>query len=391
MANRKKTKRTSQNKTPIIPYGHQSIDKKDINEVIKVLRSDYLTQGPKIQEFEKSLAFYCRAKYAVAVSSGTAALHMAYLTAGIGPGDEIITTPNTFVATTNMMLSSGAKPVFCDIRLDTYNIDENKIESLITDKTKAIVPVHFAGQPCEMDQILQIAKKHSLLVIEDAAHALGAKYKNKKIGSLSDMAIFSFHPVKSITTGEGGAILTNDSVFYQKLRSLRSHGIQKDENGFNVMTELGYNYRITDIQSGLGLSQLTKIDGFIKKRQQIFNWYKTELADIKNIILPVKLPHLYSSWHIYVIRTKNPDQRLPLADFLKKNGIGINFHYPAVYSHPYYRQNGYKNLKLSNEEIYHNSCITLPLYYKMTLKDVKTVSNLIKEFFEKVDNSKHLE
>lgn len=390
MANRKKIKRTSQNKTHLIPYGHQSIDKKDIDEVTKVLRSDFLTQGPKIQEFEKSLASYCGAKYAVAVSSGTAALHMAYLTAKIGPGDEIIATPNTFVATTNMMLALGAKPVFCDIRLDTYNIDENKIENLITAKTKAIVPVHFAGQPCEMDKILRIAKKHNLLVIEDASHALGAKYKNKKIGSLSDMAIFSFHPVKSITTGEGGAILTNNFVFYQKLCLLRSHGIKKDENGFNVMTELGYNYRITDIQSALGLSQLTKVDGFIEKRQQIAGWYKTELADVKNIILPVELPRLYSSWHIYVVRTKKTNHRLKLMAYLKANGIGVNFHYPAIYSHPYYRALGFKN-NLTNTRTYHDTCITLPLYYKMTLKDIKIVSNLIKQFFEKVDNLKFLE
>ncbi|MEK7173425.1 MAG: aminotransferase class I/II-fold pyridoxal phosphate-dependent enzyme, partial [Patescibacteria group bacterium] len=188
----------------MIPYGHQSIDVGDIRAVAGVLKSDWLTQGPKVAEFEKALAKYCGAKFAVAVSSGTAALHLAYLVAGIGKGDEVITSPNTFVATTNMMLAVGAKPVFCDIRKDTYNIDETKIENLITPRTKAIVPVHFAGHPCEMDEILKIAKRNKLVVIEDACHALGAKYKNKKIGSLSDMTVFSFHPVKVITTGEGG-------------------------------------------------------------------------------------------------------------------------------------------------------------------------------------------
>ena len=194
----------------MIPYGRQCIDKKDIAEVSKILGSDRITQGPKVEEFEKALAKYCNAKYALAVSSGTAALHLAYLAAGLKSGDEVITTPNTFVATTNMLIAVGAKPVFCDIRLDTYNIDENQIEKLITPQTKAIVPVHFAGQPCEMDKILKIAKKHKLLVIDDACHALGAKYKNKKIGSIGNMSVFSFHPVKSITTGEGGAILTNN-------------------------------------------------------------------------------------------------------------------------------------------------------------------------------------
>ncbi len=230
----------------MIPYGRQQIDKKDMESVIGVLGSDFLTQGPKTKELEEKLARYCGSKYAVLVCNGTAALHLAYLAAGIKNGDEVITTPNTFAATSNMLLLLGAKPVFCDIRLDTYNIDESRIEKLINKRTKAIVPVHFAGHPCEMGAILKIAKKHKLIVIEDACHALGAEYKNKKIGGLGDMTTFSFHPVKSITTGEGGAILTNNENYYHKLLELRSHGIHKDENGFNVMTCLGYNSRLTD-------------------------------------------------------------------------------------------------------------------------------------------------
>lgn len=364
----------------MIPYGRQSIDRTDIDAVTKVLGSDWLTQGPKIKEFEDALAEYCGAKYAVAACNGTAALHLAYLAGNLKHGDEVITTPNTFVATSNMLLAVGAKPVFCDIDLSTYNIDESKIESLITKKTKAIVPVHFAGHPCDMDKILKIAKKYKLLVIEDACHALGAEYKDKKIGSIGDMTIFSFHPVKSITTGEGGAILTNNETLYKKLISLRSHGIHKDENGFNVMTEFGYNYRLTDLQASLGTSQLKKLDKFIRSRRKIVSLYKKGLANIKGLGLPAISEG--SSWHIYVIRAENSKIRAALAEYLKKAGIGINFHYPSVYSHPYYRKNGYGKIKLSNEEIYQGTCITLPIYPSMTAQNVKYVSNKIKTFLK---------
>jgi len=366
----------------MIPYGHQFIDKNDIAEVAKVLKSDWLTQGPKVLEFEKTLAKYCGAKYAVAVCSGTAALHLAYLVAGLKNGDEVITTPNTFVATSNMLLAVGAKPVFCDIRLDTYNIDEEKIEKLITRKTRAIIPVHFAGQPCEMKKIKAIANKYKLLIIEDACHALGAKYKKNKIGNChySDMAVFSFHPVKSITTGEGGAILTNNKKYYKKLMSLRSHGIHKDKRGKNVMTELGYNYRMTDIQASLGISQLKKLDGFIKARRQIVGWYKKELENIKEIILPQELKGNFSSWHIYVIRMKEKKNRDRLMEYLKANGVGVNFHYPAVYSHPFYRENRFKNVKLKNEEIYFASCLTLPCYSDLKHYQVKYISDKVKNF-----------
>jgi perosamine synthetase len=364
-----------------IPYGRQSLNEADIKAVVKVLKSDWLTQGPAVKEFEEALAKYCGAKYAVAVSNGTAALHLAYLAAGLKPGDEVITTPNTFAATSNMLMAIGAKPVFCDIKLDNYNIDEAKLERLISPRTKAIVPVHFAGHPCNMEKIMDIAQRHGLLVIEDACHALGASYKGKKIGGIGDMSVFSFHPVKSITTGEGGAILTNDQNFYKKLAHLRTHGITKDENGFNVMTDLGYNYRITDIQTALGTSQLKKLNKFVAARQKVFDAYKKELADVKEISTPVLLKGLTPSNHIFVILTKDPSKRNALAEFLKKNGIGVNFHYPMVYAHPYYRANGYGNLALKNSDIYHASCITLPLYADLKKSEVKYISNKIKEFF----------
>lgn len=366
----------------MIPYGRQSIDRADVKAVIAVLKSDWLTQGPKVLEFEKALAKTGGAKYAVAVSSGTAALHLAYLAAGLKKGDKVITTPNTFVATTNTLLAVGAKPVFADIRLDTYNLDEKKLEKLITPQTKAVVPVHFAGQPCAMDPIVRLAKKHKLTVIEDACHALGASYRQKPIGSLSDMAVFSFHPVKAITTGEGGAVLTDRSDYYQKLVHLRSHGISKNEKGFNVMTALGYNYRLSDFQAALGLSQLQKLPSFLKKRHQVVGWYQQALAKQKEIILPQEQDGLYSGWHIYVIRLANPIQRDGLAQHLKKGGVGVNFHYPAVYAHPYYRERGYRHLSLPNTDLYEKSCLTLPCHPLLKKNDVETIASKIKLFFD---------
>src|SRR3989344_6319989 len=369
----------------MIPYSRQSIDKKDIEAVVKVLRSDFVTQGPVVPEFERALAGFCGAKYAVATTSGTSALHLAYMAAGLGEGDEVITTPNTFVATANMLMVLRAKPVFCDIREDNFNIDEKKIEKFVTKKTKAIVPVHFAGHPCEMGTISKIARKRGLLVIEDACHALGAVYKKSKIGSCrySDMAVFSFHPVKSITTGEGGVVLTNSKEHYDRLVHLRNHGVEKDDKGKNVMTVLGFNYRMTDIQAALGLSQLEKLGAFIKARNRVAEWYKEELKDAP-VILPNYPKNDYSSWHIYVIRVRNPINRDELVFFMKKKGIGVNFHYPALYAHPYYRRNGYKNIHLDNEERYQDSCITLPCYPGLKKSEVKFITDTIKKYAEYV-------
>lgn len=368
----------------MIPYGRQYIDKRDLMKMAGVVESDWLTQGPQIAKFEKALARYCGAKYAVVVSNGTAALHLAYLASGLKKGDEVITTPNTFVATSNMLLIAGAHLIFCDIRLDNYNIDESKIESLITQKTKAIVPVHFAGHPCKMDKIAQIAKKHKLMVVEDACHALGASYKKSKIGNCkySDMAVFSFHPVKPITTGEGGAIITNNKKYYEKLLLLRSHGVKKDEDGFNVMTELGYNYRLTDIQAALGESQLDKLNGFIKKRKKVAACYEKLLGNTKGIILPKESRNASSGWHIYVVRMKRKEDRLPLYKYLLKNGVGVNRHYPAVYSHPYYQKIGYDKIRLNNMDEYDDSCLTLPCYVQLKYLEIKYITDLIKKFFK---------
>lgn len=367
-----------------IPYGRQNVDEHDIRSVVRVLRSAWLTQGPDITRFEKQIARFVHSRYGVAVANGTCALHLAYLAAGIGPGDEIITTPNTFVATANAALYVGARPVFCDIRLDTYNIDEKKIESCITKRTKAIVPVHFSGHPCEMNTILRIAKKHHLLVIEDAAHALGAEYHGRKIGSFrTAMAEFSFHPVKTITTAEGGLITTHEKKYYEKLALLRTHGVTKDAAGKNIMTELGYNYRITDLQAALGTSQLRKVREFAVKRRQVVSWYQKELGSFSEIILPQELPHITSSWHLYVIRTRKPRDRDPLFSALKKKRIGVNFHYPLVYHHPYYRKLGYGKKKLPNAELYARTCMTLPLHTLMAPSQVRYIANAIKAYYQR--------
>lgn len=366
----------------MIPYGRQSIDEDDMQAVLKVLKGDFLTQGPAVAEFEKALCDHTGAKFAVTVSNGTAALHLAYLAAGIGEGDEVITTPNTFVATSNMLILCGAKPVFCDIRLDTYNIDEEKIEALITPKTKAIVAVDFAGQPCEWNRLREISDKHNLILIDDAAHALGANYKVAKAGTLADLSTLSFHPVKSITTGEGGAILTDNEAMHKKMKSQRSHGVAKNEQGFNVMTEMGFNYRITDFQCALGASQLKKLDSFVQKRRALVEIYKKELSNVEQIILPSEVEGNFSSWHIFVIRVNDADKRYALHEFLKAKGIGSNFHYPCVYGHPYYRQHGFADIALPNADLYEKTSLTIPLYPNLSETEVLSVCEAIKSFFK---------
>jgi UDP-4-amino-4,6-dideoxy-N-acetyl-beta-L-altrosamine transaminase len=385
-----------------IPYGHQQIDSDDIREVVRVLKTDWITQGPKVRKFEEAFCKYTGAKYAVAVSSGTAALHIACLAGDIKKGDEVITSPITFVASANCVLYCGGKPVFADVEEGTINIDPKEIEKRISKRTKAIIPVHFAGHPADLEEIYDIAKKYNLLIIEDAAHALGARYKREKIGSCkySDMAIFSFHPVKSITTGEGGAVLTNRKDLYEKLLILRNHGITKDRTRFTVSAKsgsasggrgsrftgpwyyeqqyLGFNYRITDFQCALGANQLKKLDEFLERRRKIKDIYNQQLSKIDKIILPKEKECVNSSWHIYFIRLKNPAKRKIVFDMLQKAGIGAQVHYIPIHLQPYYKkQLGYKEGDYPKAEDYYKRTLTIPIFPTMKPKDTKYIANTL--------------
>lgn len=367
-----------------LSYGRQKIDEADIRAVIDVLEGDYLTTGPYISQFEKKVADYVGAKYAVAVSSGTAALHMACFAAGIGPGDEVIVSAMTFAASSNAVLYCGGIPVFADIDLVTYNIDATKIESLITDKTKAIIPVDFTGQSVDMDAIREIAERHNLIIIEDAAHALGSEYKGQKVGTLADMVEFSFHPVKPITTAEGGIITTNDKGFYDRMMLFRTHGITRDTaqlidnhgSWYYEQQELGYNYRLTDVQAALGTSQMNKIDDFIARRRQIAKQYNKAFQSIEEIITPREADYSNSGWHIYVIQIKSGKlngSRKDIFDALQAENIGVNVHYLPVYLHPYYQKLGYKKGLCPNSEALYENMITLPIHPSMTDEDVESV------------------
>ena len=376
-----------------IPYSHQSIDAGDIRAVVKVLKSGWITQGPAIKSFEDALCRYTGAKYAVCVSNGTAALHLACLAAGLKSGDEVITSPITFAASANCALYCGAKPVFADIQPQTLNIDPEEIKKKINRKTKIVIPVHFAGYPCDLEGIHKIAKKHRLIVIEDAAHALGAEYKKEKIGSCrySDMAIFSFHPVKSITTGEGGAVMTNNKKFYQRLLMLRTHGITKDNliygsqgGWYYEMRDLGFNYRITDIQAALGVSQLKKIDKFISRRRKIAGIYNQAFGNNPCFDIPVEGKGIISAYHLYPIRLKGEfaGKRKEAFGRLKEKGLGVQVHYIPVYLQPYYRKNlSYKPGICPNAEDYYRRAVSLPLYPGMFDSQVKQVIRKVKEVF----------
>ena len=370
-----------------IPYGHQTIEEDDIQAVANILRGDFITTGPAAAEFEEKTAAYVGAKYAVTVANGTAALHIACLAAGIQEGDEVIVPAITFAASANCVLYCGAAPVFADIDPVTYNIDPADVERKITDRTRAIIPVHFTGQPCEMDEIHRIAAKYGLLVIEDGAHALGAKYRGKRIGSLhSDMTIFSFHPVKPITTGEGGMAVTDNEKLYQRLLLFRSHGVtreeslmEKNEGGwYYEQLELGYNYRMTDIQAALGSSQLKKLDRFLARRRELAKRYDRAFEEVPGLVTPKQLPDTESGWHLYVLQFTEADRNKVFAD-LREAGFGVNIHYIPVYHHPYYRKHGYQDVYCPNAEELYSRMISLPLYPGLTEEQQDIVINKVLE------------
>ena len=374
-----------------LSYGKQSIDEADIAAVVETLQSPFLTQGPKVEAFEQAVANYVGAKYAVAFANGTAALHGACFAAGIGKGDEVITTPITFAATSNAVLYCGGTPVFADIDVETYNLDPIAVRKKISSRTQAIMPVDFTGQPADLDAMLQIAEEYKLVVIEDGAHSLGASYKGRKVGSQAHMTMFSFHPVKPITTAEGGMITTNSEEYYEKLKLFRSHGISKTpyaiEQGdwYYEMTELGFNYRMNDIQATLGLSQMTKLDSFVDRRRGIATLYNEKLAGIQGVILPEQLGGTESGWHLYMIQLDEhilEKTRRDVFDEMRALNIGVHVHYIPVYWHPYYRTLGYDKVTCPVAEQWYERALTLPIFPQMTDEDVDDVVECLKSVLQ---------
>lgn len=378
-----------------LPYGKQDLDKDDIESVVSVLKSDYITQGPKIGEFEEKLAQYCGSKYAVAFNSGTSALHGAYFAFGLEKDDDVITSPNTFVATSNAALYLNANPVFSDIEKETGNIDVYKLEEKITDKTKLIVPVHYSGNPVDLKELSEIAEDNNVKIIEDAAHSMGAKYYGEKIGNsrYSEMSIFSFHPVKHITTGEGGAVLTNDQYYYEKLLIFRSHGITKnnfvnpsDGAWYYEMHCLGFNYRITDIQAVLGISQLKKLDKFVERRREIAKIYNNAFEDNPFFKTITEKKCCNSSYHLFPILLEDEYKNKKREIFLKlrEEGLGVQVHYIPVYLQPYYQELGYKKDSCPISEDFYLKEISIPLYPAMNNDDVDYVIDKIFKVFENI-------
>lgn len=371
----------------LLPYGHQFIDNEDIEAVVAVLGSDWITQGPKIEEFENRIAEYCGARYAVAVSSGTAALHAACSIAGISNGDEVITTPITFAATANAIVYCGGRPIFADIEEETFNIDCGEIERRISFHTKAIIPVDFTGHPAEYDAIRAIARENNLIVIEDACHALGAEYKGHRTGGLADMTILSFHPIKHITTGEGGMILTDNGEYYKGLKAFRHHGIFKDnsEKGdwYYEIQKPGYNLRITDFQCALGISQLKKLDSFIARRREIAARYNDSFYELEEVSIPVEKDGAKAVYHIYILQLKTEllkTGRNEVYAALRAENIGVNVHYIPLHLQPFYqREFGYGKGDYPKAERYYECAITLPLFPKMSDDDVNDVINAVKK------------
>lgn len=367
----------------MIFYGKQNIDQSDIDAVVDVLKSDFLTQGPAIERFEKCVAEYCGTKYAVAVTNATSALHIACLATGLGKGDVLWTSPITFTASANCGRYCGADVDFVDIDPYTYNMSINELQNKLQQaviKPKVVIPVHFSGQSCEMDKIYELSQKYGFKVIEDASHAIGAEYQDTKVGGCkySDMTVFSFHPVKIVTTGEGGMVVTNNKDLYDKLVLYRSHGITREPKLMNKQADgpwyyqqidLGFNYRMTDMQAALGYSQMQKVDEFVSKRRYLAKRYNELLKNINGIQLTYQNEDTNSSWHLYVVRvdfSKIIKTKNQIFAEMKEKGICLNLHYIPVHTQPYYEKLGFKDGDFPNSEKYYEEAFTLPLYYSLT-------------------------
>jgi UDP-4-amino-4,6-dideoxy-N-acetyl-beta-L-altrosamine transaminase len=371
----------------MIPYGRQNISEDDIKAVVDVLKSDFLTQGPAVKKFEDAISAYTGAKHTTAFANATAALHIAMQTLGVGKGDVVWTSPNSFVASANCALYCGAEVDFVDIDGNTYNMSPDALEEKLKaakKKPKVVIPVHFAGQSCEMEKIHQLSKKYGFKIVEDASHAIGASYKNKKVGSCvySDICVFSFHPVKIITTGEGGAATTNDAELAKKMALLRTHGITRetgsDEPWYYEQIDLGYNYRITDIQCALGTSQLSRVDEFVAKRHKIAKKYDEAFMDLP-LQTPLQHQDTYSSYHLYPVVLDEPEKRKEVFVKMREAGIGVNVHYIPIHTQPYYKTLGFNTGDFPEAEAYYEGAISLPMYQDLSVKDQDYVIATLKK------------
>ena len=375
-------------------YGHQYLDEADVQAVVDVLRSDYLTCGPKITELEQKLCELTGAKYAVVCSNDTAALHIACMAAGVSDGDEVITTPITFLASANCALYCGAKPVFADIDEKTYNMDPKAMEQAIAPKTKAVVAVDYTGQVVDLDAIMEICHRNNIVVIEDAAHSIGTKYKGKPVGSIADMTTFSFHPVKTVTSGEGGAVLTDNEELYRKLLLHRSHGMTREQSQmtreseggwYYQMIDMGYNYRMTDMQAALLISQLDKLPMFSARRKEIVARYNEAFAKLPELVVQEELESSDSTRHLYILRI-NPEKlsidRKQFFDAMAAENIMCNVHYIPIYLQPYYEKLGYKPGLCPRAEKLYQEMMSLPLYYAMSDQDVEDVIAAVRKIVD---------
>jgi perosamine synthetase len=376
-----------------LPYGRQTLEEEDIAAVVEVLRSDWLTTGPKVGEFEQRFADWVGAEHAVSFSSGTAALHGAAFAAGLGPGDEAITTPLTFCATANCVAYQGARPVFADVCADTLNIDPGQVSNKISERTKAIIAVDYAGHPADLDALQKLARQHGFVLIEDACHALGAEYRERKVGGIADMTVFSFHPVKHLTTGEGGMVTTNDARLGKTLRQFRNHGIssearQRQQSGqwFYEMVLLGFNYRLTDIGCALGISQLGRLEANLARRREIAARYSSGFREIPAIVVPVVQEGLNPAWHLYPVRLKLESLTAGRAEIfraLRAENLGVNVHYIPVHLHPYYREHfGDVAGDYPVAEDAYERLISLPMFHGMSDRDVEDVITAVSKVCE---------
>ena len=379
-------------RSEFLPFSIPTIEDDEINEVVDSLKSGWITTGPKVKRFEEAFKSYVGAPYAVPLSSATAGLHLVLLALGLGPTDEVITTPMTFAATVSMIVRGGAKPVLADIDPDTLNIDTDKVREKITERTRAIVPVHFAGQPCDLDALFTLAKEFNLRVIEDAAHAVGTEYKGKRIGSFDSVSIFSFHPIKNITTGEGGMVCTRDEAFAEEISLLKFHGMSREAwkryessgtPNYDIMLP-GFKYNMMDIQAALGIHQLAKLDGFIAKRSEIARFYNAAFAEVDEIMTPGLVPYDHRhAWHLYTPLIRIEKLAIDRDHFmaeLKKANIGTGLHFKAVHHHPYYRRT--LNIapgELANADYASDRILSLPLFPRMTMDDARDVVEAVKD------------